>query len=833
MKIAILILVAMSAFGQATLAPAPKFKAFASNGTPLVGGKVCFYEAGSSVPLASYTSSAGTTQNPNPVILDSRGEGDIWLGSLPYKIVLRVAGGASTPQVVACADTAQIWAVDNVTGSGGGGGGGGGGTTLPVLDTQTITKGATDNSKLFRIDNTGIPAFTTIVGTVPASNFTFAGTNLLQTFTQTQTFAADLIPGTAGFQNVGTIANPFSTFVGVQSYWRPAGSLCNYGSVATSSIGGAVISAQDGACATQAKMSATGFDTVNGSGVYKIQGTTVIDQSRNLRSITAVASSLTPTAAATYNLGDSTAAGEWFQLYVRQIPSVDLIWPKSISSTIGYGGPGGRFATSFFASVDTTTIKLGTTSTAGWILTAADALGNLALAAPPTGTLPTQTGQAGKFLTTDGTNAAWAAGGSGITSLNGLVGTTQTFTNDTNVTVTSGGTAHVFGWAGTLAGTRGGLGVNASGFSGVLKMTAGVGSVVSGVATDCVFVNGNSGACGSGSSLPAADTLAIVKNAIDNTKQLKFSAALISSGTTRTMTIPDADTMIAGLSVAQTFSAVQTFGAGIRTNAGGIAIGASSVGGRFGSAHIQNITSTTDANGTGALYVRNGGGALMGTIYDSVGSGGVLNINDNAGTNIFTAQNSGLTATKAFAVPQVEAQSIAGINSRVRVLNSGGTQIFSATDTGAGVELSLNNGSTDFFASSSSIILGHTATTVDMLPASTFTSSIGSSSVKYSGLHARFVNLYAQNAGLAGVLSMKNSSGSTRLNFTADDTSGGSFQVIDGSANYILSVVSGHIRWGSGQTAGATSTLSCGIGQAIKTITVIEGGVTDVTCGTP
>jgi len=46
-----------------------------------------------------------------------------------------------------------------------------------------------------------------------------------------------------------------------------------------------------------------------------------------------------------------------------------------------------------------------------------------------------------------------------ITSLNGLTGATQTFTNDTNVTVVSGGTAHVITWAGTLSPARGGTGV--------------------------------------------------------------------------------------------------------------------------------------------------------------------------------------------------------------------------------------------------------------------------------------------------------------------------------------------------------------------------------------
>ena len=50
-------------------------------------------------------------------------------------------------------------------------------------------------------------------------------------------------------------------------------------------------------------------------------------------------------------------------------------------------------------------------------------------------------------------------GGTGITTLNGLTGATQTFTNDTNITVTSAGTAHALGWTGTLAVSRGGIGL--------------------------------------------------------------------------------------------------------------------------------------------------------------------------------------------------------------------------------------------------------------------------------------------------------------------------------------------------------------------------------------
>lgn len=55
-----------------------------------------------------------------------------------------------------------------------------------------------------------------------------------------------------------------------------------------------------------------------------------------------------------------------------------------------------------------------------------------------------------------------------ISSLNALTGATQTFTNDTNVTITSGGSAHVLGWSGTLAVARGGSGAGTFTANGVL-----------------------------------------------------------------------------------------------------------------------------------------------------------------------------------------------------------------------------------------------------------------------------------------------------------------------------------------------------------------------------
>jgi hypothetical protein len=88
---------------MAVLAPQPKAQFFDANGSPLVGGKVYTYAAGTTTPLETYTDASGVTPNTNPVILDSRGECNLWFSNASsYKVVLESATG-----------TLQ-WTVDNI-----------------------------------------------------------------------------------------------------------------------------------------------------------------------------------------------------------------------------------------------------------------------------------------------------------------------------------------------------------------------------------------------------------------------------------------------------------------------------------------------------------------------------------------------------------------------------------------------------------------------------------------------------------------------------------------------------------------------------------------------
>jgi len=71
---------------------------FDNNGNPLAGGLIYTYAAGTTTPIATYTSSSGGTANANPIVLDSAGRtpAQIWLtAGSSYKFVLETALGVT------------------------------------------------------------------------------------------------------------------------------------------------------------------------------------------------------------------------------------------------------------------------------------------------------------------------------------------------------------------------------------------------------------------------------------------------------------------------------------------------------------------------------------------------------------------------------------------------------------------------------------------------------------------------------------------------------------------------------------------------------------------
>ena len=80
---------------------------FNNNGLPLAGGLLYTYQAGTSTPLATYTTNAGSIANANPIVLDASGRppNEVWISSgISYKFVLQDASAV------------QIWSMDNING---------------------------------------------------------------------------------------------------------------------------------------------------------------------------------------------------------------------------------------------------------------------------------------------------------------------------------------------------------------------------------------------------------------------------------------------------------------------------------------------------------------------------------------------------------------------------------------------------------------------------------------------------------------------------------------------------------------------------------------------
>ena len=71
-------------------------------GAPCAGCKLYTYTAGTTTPLATYTDATGTSTNTNPIVHDTAGGANIWVGRNSYKFVLKDSLGST------------IWTVDQV-----------------------------------------------------------------------------------------------------------------------------------------------------------------------------------------------------------------------------------------------------------------------------------------------------------------------------------------------------------------------------------------------------------------------------------------------------------------------------------------------------------------------------------------------------------------------------------------------------------------------------------------------------------------------------------------------------------------------------------------------
>jgi microcystin-dependent protein len=122
---------------MAVVTPTAKAQFIDAAGVPLAGGFLYTYEAGTTTPQATYTDSAASTANSNPIILDSRGEANIWLSSANYKFKLTDANGT------------EIWTVDNIAAPS---------TALSPVFSSNVTISANTSGPALLVTQTGAGA---------------------------------------------------------------------------------------------------------------------------------------------------------------------------------------------------------------------------------------------------------------------------------------------------------------------------------------------------------------------------------------------------------------------------------------------------------------------------------------------------------------------------------------------------------------------------------------------------------------------------------------------------------------------------------------------------
>ena len=149
---------------------------FDDNGNPLSGGKVYTYAGGTTTPLATYTTSAGTVANANPIILDAAGRtpDEIWLnvGTL-YKFIVKTSVDVlvgTYDGIPAINDPYSINALlGSVTGT----------NTIAANATPAITAYAAGATYSFIAVNTNTAAVTISINGLPAKSITKNGSAAL------------------------------------------------------------------------------------------------------------------------------------------------------------------------------------------------------------------------------------------------------------------------------------------------------------------------------------------------------------------------------------------------------------------------------------------------------------------------------------------------------------------------------------------------------------------------------------------------------------------------------------------------------------------------------
>jgi hypothetical protein len=148
---------------------------FDDNGTPLVGGLLYVYAAGTTTPATTYTSPSGTVSNTNPIVLDAGGRtpNEIWVnGGALYKFVLKTSTGVTIgtyDSIPAIDDPTAFNNIITVTGT----------NTLIGTSTPSNTAYTRGMTLSFVVVNTNTGAVTIDVDGLGAKEITFSGSNPL------------------------------------------------------------------------------------------------------------------------------------------------------------------------------------------------------------------------------------------------------------------------------------------------------------------------------------------------------------------------------------------------------------------------------------------------------------------------------------------------------------------------------------------------------------------------------------------------------------------------------------------------------------------------------
>jgi len=174
---------------------------FSNSGVPLTGGLLYTYAAGTTTPLATYTTAAGSTANSNPIVLNSAGrlDNEVWLTStLTYKFVLKDSSGVT---IATYDDIPGIGSVSGLT-SGSSilyGNGSGGFSNVTIGSNLSFVGGTLSAST----GSSGTGSVTSVAMTTPDA-FTVTGSPVTSTGTLAVTYSGNPIPITSGGTGTST-----------------------------------------------------------------------------------------------------------------------------------------------------------------------------------------------------------------------------------------------------------------------------------------------------------------------------------------------------------------------------------------------------------------------------------------------------------------------------------------------------------------------------------------------------------------------------------------------------------------------------------------------------